>query len=152
PAGQFCGGRVIHEPSVQRTRAPTAGMKSIIHQTSVTQVSNNSVESPWDQGGRGVAFCGSGRGDSMMKSIGIIAACIGALLLTAGIALPSASADPTNAPSPNPTVANQPPRPVRAVSTSGSGSSFRRARGVDGGRPDGNSHRAWPGVAFCGSG
>jgi len=28
------GGRVIHEPSVQRTRAPTAGMKPIIHQTS----------------------------------------------------------------------------------------------------------------------
>ena len=27
PRGQLCGGRVIHEPSVQRTRAPTAGMK-----------------------------------------------------------------------------------------------------------------------------
>jgi hypothetical protein len=31
--GQLCGGRVIHEASVQRTRAPTAGMKSIIHQS-----------------------------------------------------------------------------------------------------------------------
>jgi len=28
PCEQLCGGRVIHEPSVQRTRAPTAGMKS----------------------------------------------------------------------------------------------------------------------------
>jgi hypothetical protein len=27
-------GRVIHEPSVQRTSSPTAGMKPIIHQTS----------------------------------------------------------------------------------------------------------------------
>jgi hypothetical protein len=45
----------------------------------------------------------------MKKFISIIAACIGALVLTAGIALPSASADPTNAPGPGPTVANQPP-------------------------------------------
>jgi hypothetical protein len=46
---------------------------------------------------------------STKKSITIIAAGIGALLLAAGIALPSASADPTNAPGPNPTVSNQPP-------------------------------------------
>ena len=45
----------------------------------------------------------------MKKSISVIAACIGAPLLAAGIALPSAAADPTNAPSPGPTVANQPP-------------------------------------------
>ena len=45
----------------------------------------------------------------MKKLISVIAACIGALVLAAGIALPSASADPTNAPSPGPTVANQPP-------------------------------------------
>jgi hypothetical protein len=31
---QLCGGRVIHEPSVQRTSSPTAGMKPIIHLTS----------------------------------------------------------------------------------------------------------------------
>src|ERR1700739_4167173 len=30
--------RVIHEPSMQRTRAPTAGMKPIIHQTSTTEL------------------------------------------------------------------------------------------------------------------
>jgi hypothetical protein len=36
----------------------------------------------------------------MKKLISVIAACVGALLLAAGIALPSASADPTNAPSP----------------------------------------------------
>jgi hypothetical protein len=30
PPAPVCGGRVIHEPSVQRTRAPTAGMKPII--------------------------------------------------------------------------------------------------------------------------
>lgn len=45
----------------------------------------------------------------MKKFISVIAACVGAWLLAAGIALPSASADPTNAPSPGPTVANQPP-------------------------------------------
>ena len=45
----------------------------------------------------------------MKKLISVIAACIGALVLAAGIALPSAAADPTDAPSPNPTVANQPP-------------------------------------------
>ena len=46
----------------------------------------------------------------MRKFISVIAACIGAPLLAAGIALPSASADPTDAPGPNPTVSNQPPR------------------------------------------
>lgn len=43
----------------------------------------------------------------MKKFMGVIAACVGALVLTAGIALPSASADPTNAPGPTPTVSNQ---------------------------------------------
>ena len=41
----------------------------------------------------------------MKKSISVIAACVGAPLLAAGIAVPSASADPTNNPSP-------PPRPI----------------------------------------
>lgn len=45
----------------------------------------------------------------MKKTIAFIAACIGALAVTAGIGLPSASGDPTDAPGPNPTVANQPP-------------------------------------------
>ena len=45
----------------------------------------------------------------MKKTISVIAACVGALVLAAGITLPSASADPTDAPSPGPTVANQPP-------------------------------------------
>jgi hypothetical protein len=36
--GELCGGSVIHEPSVQRTRAPTAGMKPIIHQTSTADL------------------------------------------------------------------------------------------------------------------
>ncbi len=46
----------------------------------------------------------------MKKFIGVIAACVAAALLAAGIALPSASADPTNNPSPpTPTVSNQPP-------------------------------------------
>ena len=39
----------------------------------------------------------------MKKTISLIAACIGTLLLAAGIALPSASADPTTTPSPAPT-------------------------------------------------
>ena len=43
----------------------------------------------------------------MKKTISFVAACIGAALLAAGIGLPSASADPTNTPSPNPTVSNQ---------------------------------------------
>lgn len=46
---------------------------------------------------------------SIKKFISIIAACVGALLLAAGIGLPSASADPTNAPGPSPTMSNQPP-------------------------------------------
>ena len=45
----------------------------------------------------------------MRKFISIIAACVGAPLLAAGIGIPSASADPTNAPGPGPTAANQPP-------------------------------------------
>jgi len=45
----------------------------------------------------------------MKKFVSIIAACLGALLLAAGIGIPSASADPTDAPGPGPTVANQPP-------------------------------------------
>ena len=45
----------------------------------------------------------------MKKLISVIAACIGAPLLAAGIGLPSASADPTNAPSPKPTLSNPPP-------------------------------------------
>ena len=47
----------------------------------------------------------------MKKTISIIAACVGAPLLAAGIGIPSASADPTNAPGPGPTAANQ-PRPL----------------------------------------
>ena len=43
----------------------------------------------------------------MKKSISVIAACVGAPLLAAGIAVPSASADPTNNPSP-PTPTYQP--------------------------------------------
>jgi hypothetical protein len=50
----------------------------------------------------------SGDGFPMKKTISVIAACVGAPLLTAGIALPSASADPTNAPTPTPTVSNEP--------------------------------------------
>jgi hypothetical protein len=50
----------------------------------------------------------------MKKSISVIAACVGAPLLVAGIAIPSASADPTNSPSPPaPTAANQPPLTVQ---------------------------------------
>jgi hypothetical protein len=45
PCGQFCGGRVIHEPSVQRTSSPTAGMKSIIRQTS-TDVGDGTRSTP----------------------------------------------------------------------------------------------------------
>jgi hypothetical protein len=52
---------------------------------------------------------------STKKSISFIAACVGTLLLTAAIALPSASADPTNAPSPGPTVANQPDDPLNVT-------------------------------------
>ena len=44
---------------------------------------------------------------SMKKFISVIAACIGASVSAAGIALPSASADPTNAPDPGPTVSNE---------------------------------------------
>ena len=47
----------------------------------------------------------------MRKFISIIAACVGAPLLAAAIAIPSASADPTNAPGPGPTATNQ-PRPL----------------------------------------
>jgi hypothetical protein len=43
------------------------------------------------------------------KFISIIAACISALALAAGIGPPTAAADPTNDPGPGPTVANQPP-------------------------------------------
>jgi hypothetical protein len=43
----------------------------------------------------------------MKKFISAIA-CVAAALLAAGIALPSASADPTNDPGPTPTVTNQP--------------------------------------------
>ena len=45
----------------------------------------------------------------MKKFISIIAACVGTLLLAASIALPSAAADPTDAPDPNPAVADQQP-------------------------------------------
>ncbi len=45
----------------------------------------------------------------MKKTIALIAACIGALVLAAGIAIPSAAADPTDDPGPNPTVSNEPP-------------------------------------------
>lgn len=49
---------------------------------------------------------------SMKKFISIIAACVGTLLLTAGIAIPRASAGPTTAPGTRPTVvANHPPAP-----------------------------------------
>ena len=44
----------------------------------------------------------------MKKSVKFVVVCA-APLLAAGIALPSASADPTDAPGPGPTVANQPP-------------------------------------------
>ena len=56
-----------------------------------------------------VAFAdGQKRESSVKKSIKFVVVCA-APLLAAGIALPSASADPTNAPGPGPTVANQPP-------------------------------------------
>jgi hypothetical protein len=45
----------------------------------------------------------AGREISVKKFISVIAACVGAPLLAAGIALPQASADPTNAPGPTPT-------------------------------------------------
>ncbi len=45
----------------------------------------------------------------MKKFISIIAACVGTLVLATGIALPSAAADPTDAPDPNPAAADQPP-------------------------------------------
>jgi hypothetical protein len=42
--GQLCGGRVIGEPSVQRARAPTAGIESIIHQGFEFQAGNHTTE------------------------------------------------------------------------------------------------------------
>ena len=49
------------------------------------------------------ASCGYRKGVlHMQKFISIIAACIGTLLLAAGIALPSASADPHPQPQPEP--------------------------------------------------
>jgi hypothetical protein len=51
----------------------------------------------------------------MKKTISIIAACVGAPLLAAGIAIPSASAGPTNDPGPGPTVSNQPDDPGLAA-------------------------------------
>ena len=57
----------------------------------------------------------------MKKSIRFIAACVGTLLLAAGIALPSASADPTNNPSPGPPPSPglQAPRPGNIQPTPG---------------------------------
>jgi hypothetical protein len=62
-----------------------------------------------DDRDRSVAFAdGQKRESSVKKSVKFVVVC-GAPLLAAGIALPSASADPTSTPSPNPTAANQPP-------------------------------------------